>query len=238
MRLSPLYPLCLLLSALLAGPACAERILAVTETSSYTYIENGKVAGPATRLVEATLREAKLDDFEINLYPWARAYDMALREPNILIYAIARTPDREHLFKWVGQIDRVEPQFYRLSSRKDIEVQSLKEASLYRVGVVRDDMRHQYLEAQGFQRLVLSAQTGDNFRKLMNGQVDLLPMPEREARRLSLAAGIDYSSLEAVYPVTALSTGLYLAYSFATSDAIVERTRQAFEKVSKTLPSP
>ncbi|GGJ98403.1 substrate-binding periplasmic protein [Pseudomonas matsuisoli] len=231
-------PMLCLLAVFIAGPTHAERILAVTESSSYTYLENGKVSGPATRVVEATLQKAGLTDYEVTLYPWARAYDMALREPNVLIYVIARTPEREHLFKWVGKMDDTRPQFYKLADREDIHVGALEEASHYRVGVIRDDMRHQYLEQQGFERLVLSAQNSDSFRKLVNGQVDLLPLPEREARRLAVEANVDFSILQPVFSLDALSTQLYLAYSVSTSDAIVERTRQAFEQVRKALPAP
>ena len=53
--------------------------------------------------MEKTLQAAQLRDYQIRLYPWARAYDMALKEPNVLIFLIARTSARETQFKWAGR---------------------------------------------------------------------------------------------------------------------------------------
>jgi polar amino acid transport system substrate-binding protein len=217
---------------LVVGQAHAERILAVTEITSFSYLENGKVGGPATRLVEQTLKAAGLNDYQVTLYPWARAYDMALSEPNVLIYVIARTPEREPLFKWVGQFATMEPLLFKLASRNDIAPQSLEDASRYRVGVTRDDIRHKYLQTQGFKRLVVSAQNTDNFRKLLNGQIDLMPIEDREARQLCEEQHVDCADVVPAYPLPDLANGLYLAYSNATSDEIVERTRRAFNEVN------
>jgi polar amino acid transport system substrate-binding protein len=149
----------------------------------------------------------------------------------VLIYLIARTPAREPLFKWVGEMMRIEYHFYKLRERKDIAVSDLQAAKNYSVGVMRDDVRHQYLLAQGFTKLVVSAQNVDNFKKLLNQQVDLVPMPERDAVLLCEEAKIDLARLEQVYTLDGLTTGLYMAYSQSTSDDIVARTRNAFDKL-------
>lgn len=220
-----------LLLALACLNARAQPIKAVTEDTSFTYLQNGKVAGPATEVVEATLQRAGLHDYRVALYPWARAYDMAQQEPNVLIYLVARTPARELLFKWTGEIMRVEYHFYKLRTRKDIVVRNLEDAKNYTVGVMRDDVRHQYLQAQGFTKMVISAKNADNFKKLLNQQVQLVPMPARDVALLCEDAGIDCATLEKVITLDTLSTGLYMAYSRATGDAIVARSRAAFDKL-------
>jgi polar amino acid transport system substrate-binding protein len=230
--ISRLTNLCVpLLFALLGCAASAQTIRGVTEETSYSFLRDGRVAGPASEIVEATLQRAGLDDYRLAIYPWARAYDIAQQEPNVLIYLIARTPERESLFKWVGEITRIDYHFYKLRDQQDVVVPDLAAAKNYSVGVLRDDVRHQYLLAEGFTRLVVSAQNSDNFRKLLNRQVQLVPMPERDVAMLSAEAGIDFSQLEAVYTLPALSTGLYMAYSRWTADEIVARTRTAFQSV-------
>lgn len=217
-----------LLLALACLGSHAQSIKGVTEDTSYTYLQNGKVVGSASEVVDATLQRAGLDDYRLALYPWARAYDMAQREPNVLIFLIARTPEREALFKWVGELTRIEYLVYKLSERKDIVAPDLQSARNYSVGVMRDDVRHQYLQAQGFTKLVVSAQNAENFRKLLNWQVQLVPMPERDAIMLSKEAKVDFARLEPVFALDALATGLYMAYSRSTPDDIVLRTRAAF----------
>lgn len=222
---------CAIALALLATDAPAQSIHGVTEASSFTYLQAGKVAGPASEVVEASLQRAGLADYRLDLYPWARAYDMALQEPNVLIYLIARTPAREASFKWAGEFMRIDYHLYKLRERKDVVVTRLQDAKNYSIGVMRDDVRQQYLQSQGFTRLVVSAQNSDNFKKLLNRQVELVPLPEQDAALLCEEAHIDISSLEKIHTLDALSMGLYMAYSRATPDAIVERTRAAFDKL-------
>jgi polar amino acid transport system substrate-binding protein len=209
----------------------AQSIKGVTEETSYSYLQNGKVAGPASEVVEATFRRAGLNDYKLALYPWARAYDMAQQEANVLIYLIARTPGREQLFKWVGEIMHIEYHFYKLRERKDIVVGDLQSAKNYSVGVLREDVRHQHLRSKGFTKLVVSGQNSENFRKLLNKQVQLVPMPEIDAIMLCREAKVDFAGLEQVYTLDTMTTGLYMAYSRSTSDDIVARTRAAFESL-------
>ena len=220
-----------LLLALFYGSLAAQTIRGVTEDTSFSYLQNGKVAGPASEVVEATLRRAGLTDYRLALYPWARAYDMAQQEANVLIYLIARTPARETLFKWAGEIMRIDYPVYKLRERKDIVVADLDAARNYSIGVVRDDVRQQYLQAQGFTKLVVSAHNADNFKKLLNQQVALVPMPERDAMQLCADANVDFARLEVVFTIDALASGLYMAYSLSTADEIVARTRTAFNSL-------
>lgn len=220
-----------LLSSLLASPARAEAIEVVTEDSVFSYLHQGKVAGVASAIVEATLAEAGLTDYQMALYPWARAYDRARMSPNVLIYPIVRTPEREPLFNWVGEITQVRPQFYKLRDRSDIVVNKLDDARNYSVGVVRDDIRQQALQAKGFTRMVVSANNDENFRKLINRQVQLVPMPERDARLQAQAANFAFRDLEPVYSLEEQGYGLYLALSKETSPQVVQRMTIAFEKL-------
>ena len=228
--MTPRLPVCIvLLLVLLCASSHAQSIKGVTEETSYSYLKNGKVAGPASEVVEATLNRAGLNDYRLAVYPWARAYDMALQESNVLIYLIARIPAREDLFQWVGEITRIEYHFYKLRDREDIVVRDLQGAKSYSVGVLRDDVRHQYLRTQGFTKLIVSAQNADNFKKLLNQQVELIPMPEQDAILLSKEAKIDFGRLERVYTLDELTSGLYMAYSRSTSGQIVARTKASFD---------
>jgi polar amino acid transport system substrate-binding protein len=229
-------PLALFTTAMLAAacvllPARAQHIKAVTEESSYTYLRDGKVAGPATEIVEATLKRAGLTDHKLALYPWARAYDLALQEPNTLIFLIARTPARETQFKWAGEFMRIEYHLYKLRSRKDVVVRNLADAKAYAVGVMRDDVRQQYLQSRGFDKLVVSARNSDSVRMLLDGRVQLLPLPETDMVRFCREANIEPGALEKVLTLNEMTTGIYMAYSRGTLDETVARTRAAFDQL-------
>jgi len=213
---------------LLCLQAKAEPLQVVTEDSSYSELRDGRVVGVASEVVEKTLAKAGVADYHMALYPWARAYDMARLEPNVLIYPIIRSAEREPLFKWVGELDHVTPMFYKLRERRDVVVKSLQDAKNYSIGVVRDDSRQEYLEGKGFNKMVVSSNNLDNLRKLLSGQVALVPLPEREAREQCEDLHIAFEDLESVYTIDELSKGLYIALSLKTPDDTVKRITAAF----------
>lgn len=226
-----LSTLCVSATLLLSLGAQADTIQVVTEDSSYSSLKDGKVVGVASELVEQTLAKAGITDYHMSLYPWARAYDMARLEPNVLIYPIIRSDEREPLFKWVGEFDHVTPLFYKLRARHDIVIKDLQDAKHYTVGVIRDDSRQEYLDSKGFSKMVVSANNLDNLRKLLSGQVALVPMPEREAREQCDDLHINFDELESVYTLDELSKGLYVALSNKTPDDTAKRIASAFAQL-------
>ncbi|VVM43390.1 hypothetical protein PS645_00366 [Pseudomonas fluorescens] len=221
---------CLLL-AVVSLQSSAEGIDVVTEDSMYAYPSDGKVGGPGTRIVEETLRGAALTEYRLSLYPWARAYEKALHEPNVLIYPLTRTAVREDLFKWVGEIDQVAIKLYKLRGRIDIALDSLEDGKRYTVGVVRNDTKQIFLEQKGFTRLVVSTDNHDNFQKLLNEQVQLLPMSENSARLASKDAQVDFSLLEEIFTIEEQPARIYMAFSRETPDEIVDKARRSFEQL-------
>lgn len=232
-RLQPVQAvwLGLLLAISTIAAAQAQTVRAVTETTPYTFQKGDRVVGTVTEVVERTLQAAGQSDYQVRLYPWARAYDMALKEPNVLIFLIARTPARETQFQWAGEIMKIQYHLYRLKERTEVSVKTLSDARNYTIGVMRDDVRQQYLQGKGFTRLAVSAQWSDNFAKLIKRQVDLVPLTEDDASSLCQEARFDCNGLERVLTLDEASTGLYMAYSLATPEATVQKTRAAFDRL-------
>lgn len=217
--------------ALACAPLMAQTLNVVTENTPNSYLQNGRVTGPATEIVEQTLKRAGLNDYRIDLYPWARAQDLALREPFVLIYLIARTPERENRFRWIGEIKRSRYFLYGLPNRPEMRVTQLDDARNWTIGVVRDDVRQQALLKRGFSRLAVSAQPLENFRKLLFRQVDLVVLTEGEAKVLCAEARPDCSGVARLLPLDDIAVELYMAYSMTTPEDIAARTRTAFESL-------
>jgi polar amino acid transport system substrate-binding protein len=213
------------------GAAAGQTLQVVTEETPYTFMRNGKVAGTATEVVEKTLHRAGVTDYRLNIYPWARAYDMARNEPNVLIFLIARTPAREAQFQWLGEFMKMEYHLYKLKDDTEVVVHQLADARAYVVGVTRDDLRQQYLQSKGFTKLVVSAQNADNFRKLVNRQIQIIPLPEQDKHVLCAELKFDCAKLEKLLTLDELSAGLYLATGPQTPPATVERVRGAFNQL-------
>ncbi|MBB2485971.1 transporter substrate-binding domain-containing protein [Mitsuaria sp. WAJ17] len=220
-------------SVALAAPPAPPQVVAVTEPTSYAYMEQGQLKGNSVAFVELSLRRAGLQPYQSMLVPWARAYDMALKEPNVLIYLLARTPEREPLFEWVGELLRLRYRLYGLKAREDLQLHSMADARDLRVGVVRDDVRHQRLKALGFTRLVVSSDISETLRQLRRGQVDLVPMGARDLAENCRLMGLDCAQFRLVLPLPELDVSAYMAFSRGTPVAKIQALRKAYEALRR-----
>ena len=225
-----------LLSCFALGAVAAAEIRIVTEElPPYNMTQDGRLTGMSTEVVEAVLEEIGVEA-SIQSMPWARAYDIALNNENVLIYSITRTVQREKLFKWVGV---VAPMNWYLYARpgSGIELKTLDDARRYQIATVKEDAGEQYLIAKGFsvgKNLQSNNKYAYNYEKFKLGRVDLWISIELNAMYLIRQAGEKPS--EVVLPVLRLPDlgnggGLNMAFSPQTSDAVVERFRQGLETI-------
>lgn len=211
----------------------AQKITVVTEDyPPFNYMDSSKkITGVSTDVVEEILKRAKLD-YQLGMYPWARAYQMAQDAPNVVIYSIGRSEKRETLFKWVDVIAPYDVYVYRLKSRNDIKATDLASLKSFKMGAVRDDVRAQFLEKEGF-KLELVTDDSANAKKLAGGRIDLFPTDELGLVALYKRDGLDPNSVVKVLKLDALSSGLYMAFSKQTSDDIVNKCKAALAEMKK-----
>lgn len=220
-----------------AVAAFGAEIKVVTESwPPYTFCEDGKVKGVVTEVVDETLKRSGLD-YSIEIYPWARAYDMAKSNENVLIYTIFRLPNREKLFKWI-QIEGlyVDMFLFRPKHRTDIAITTIEEAKDYRVGVTRETSTHHFLLDKGFVE-------GANLFPVNSEEQNTLKSSPKSMRidlttgdRLSLVHGLKEANLLADYwvaQVPLFQKDFYMAFGADTSDEIVETVRKAFREMKE-----
>ena len=219
----------------LAARADAQSIRVLTEEfPPYNFSANGKITGFSTEVVQAVLKEAKIEGTFQSL-PWARAYETAQDSENVLIYSIARNPLREKLFKWVGVI--APTQYYLFSTpQRKLKLERLDDAKNYQIATVNEDAGEQFLMAHGFakgQNLQSSVKYELNYEKLKRGRVDLWIMPELVAVFLARQAGDDPSkTLARSYAINELGNdGYYMAFGIQTPDALVTRLSRALATI-------
>lgn len=214
-----------------------EPLRVVTELSPpHQTLENGEVAGLSTQLVRETLREANLSaSFE--MYPWARAFRIASSQPNILIYNIARTEEREKQFHWIGKVAAYQLGFVALRHRQDIHIQQLDDARRYTVAIQRDDLSASFLSQQGFRtgnELVLVADIKESWQLLLNGKVDLVIDDAVALGNMAKSLSIEKEDVRFVYAIPQLEVQSWLAASRLTPSPIVEQLQQAHARVTET----
>ena len=201
--------------ALLYGLLCLVSFKAVSEPNNeitvvteqwppYKYLSSsGKVIGSATKIVEETLQQANIP-YTLNMYPWARAYKTALEKPNVLIYSILRSPQREKLFHWICPLNTIQYHFFKLSDRKDIKVNSINDVKQYSLGLIRDSYMHNHLKNIGFiegEHIQITGNNQANIKLLLAERVDLIiDTHENISLRLKTLSATS-NKLTAIFPI-------------------------------------
>lgn len=221
-------------------PAFALEISALTESlPPLNYEQDGKVVGFSSELLDLMAKEANITVAK-QVLPWPRAYDMVGRQSNTLIYSLARTPEREALFNWVGPISARRIVLYRLSDRSDISLKSLDDARAYRIGVVRESASAKGLIKMGFPinglqdemgpGLDLGVQDESNMKKFMARRFDLLVSLDWAAAYNAKNVGLSPDDLQ---PALVLDESLSYWYglSLRTDPEVAKKLNAALQKI-------
>jgi len=219
--------------------AAAEPALRIVteELPPYNMTQDGRMTGMSTEVVQAVLKEIKVQA-SIQSMPWARAYELALNDSNVLIYSIARTPERESLFQWVGAIAPTRWYLYSLADRP-VKLDSLEDARGHQIATVNQDVGEQYLISKGFrigEELQSSTKYEHNYRKLKVDHVEMWISNELNAQYLVRQNGENPATmLVRSLPIPDLSSdaGLSMAFSRKTPVETVEKFRAGLEAIRR-----
>jgi polar amino acid transport system substrate-binding protein len=205
------------------------------ELPPYNMTRDGRITGMSTEVVEAVLKEVGMQA-SIQSMPWARAYELALNDSNVLIYSIVRTPARDALFQWVGAIAPTRMFLFSLAERP-VHLNSLEDARGYQIATVNQDVGEQYLVSKGFtigKELQSSNKYEHNYRKLKVDHVELWISNELNALYLTRQNGEDPAKvLIRSLPLPELSDeeGLSMAFSRKTPVETVEKFRAGLQTI-------
>jgi polar amino acid transport system substrate-binding protein len=199
--------------------AHAQLRLLSEEFPPITFTEQGQARGLAVEIVQEIQRRqgTKLG---IEFMPWARAFREAKGAGEVALFSMARTPEREKQFKWVGPIVTFYSSIYA-PAQGGMRLRSLDDAKrVSSVLVVRDWFTFEELKTLGFKNLESVSDPVTAIKMLLAKRAPLfaterLSMPETLAK-----AGIAADSLEIVYSY-ASSEG-YIAFSLDTPDELVK----------------
>jgi polar amino acid transport system substrate-binding protein len=189
------------------------------------YVKNGALVGPSVEMVQEIQRRIGSTE-EIQVYPWARAYQIAQKEENVVLFGMSHTPSRENKFKWVGPL-ATKRDILVAKKGSNLVINSLEDAKkVRRIGVLRDDTKEEFLEMHGFSNLERVSDERKNAQKLMLGRIDLWVFKKPGLKTVCELAGVDYDAVEEVFHLR--ETKVDIVFSLKTPDAVVERWRAAF----------
>lgn len=186
----------------------------------------GEPVGIAVDLLnEMFLLTDGLPPVDIEVTPWSRAYREVRETPGTILFSMTRTPEREDLFKWVGPIARTS---VALITKVGTESSDLKALS---IGVVRDDVAHQTLNALDIGDYALSFERNISsmIRKLSNGRLDAIAYESNVTRYAMRRSGIPANDF---YDARILLSGdVYYAFHKSFDDEYLKRLQLALDQL-------
>ncbi|HDS62959.1 MAG TPA: transporter substrate-binding domain-containing protein, partial [Methanofollis liminatans] len=198
----------------------------------YNYLEDGTLQGISVDLLEAITERIgeKVSRDAIRLVAWAEGYEAALTQNATVLFTMARTPEREMSFKWVGPIstDR-----YVLFAGRDRAVAGPDDLKDYRIGVIAGDIAGQQLLDLGVtpDRLVEKTNVSAIIAGLESGEIDLWCYPEAGGRRFAEEATGNAYTYAVVFTLQDLDN--YYAFSRDVPDETVRSFQQALDALKQ-----
>jgi polar amino acid transport system substrate-binding protein len=212
----------------------ADLVLLTENFPPYNMAKNGKnfaqdenINGIAVDIVREMFKRADITYSLTLRFPWERIYKLALEKPGYGVFVMARLPDREKLFKWVGPIG---PDDWIMLAKADskISLETLEDARKYKIGAYKGDAIAETLAKQGLKPIVV-LRDQDNAKKLTSGQIDLWATGDPAGRYLARQDGV--TGLKTVLRFN--SAELYLALNKDVPDETVAKLQAALDQLRK-----
>ena len=219
--------LCIAIVLLAVKPCVSEKLTILTENlPPLNYLDNGRLVGPSVEIVQEIQR--RIGSIEkIQVYPWARAYKIALDKENIVLFGTTQTKQRQQLFKWVGPL-AIKRDILLARKEAQITINNLEDAKkVRRIGTLRDDTRERLLMREGFENLESVSDEQKNAQKLAMGRIDLWAYKVPGYKTVCRLAGVDPEELVEVYHLRQIAVSI--AFSKRTADAVVAKWDSAFK---------
>lgn len=198
----------------------------------FNYRDEGRLKGISIDILNGMLKEmnATISSNNVRHLPWARAYKTVLQTPGTCLFVMTRTPDREHLFRWVGPIM---PTTIAIMAPKSAHliIRQLADLKKYTIAALPDDIGHTLLVKNGqpLAKLTTNPYAEGIIEMMLKKRVDAWAYEESVASFFIRKCGHDPHEFESVFVLT--QAELYFAFNIETPDHIISTFQRAFDTI-------
>lgn len=237
-RVLTLPILCSVLLSVPTGKAVAQTLNIYTEQMppfNFKSADN-KVEGINIDLLKAVL-DAENIRYNIELYPWSRAYKLVQRDRRGGIISTVKMPSRLDKFKWVGPFVSIRngADLYRLTTRTDIKINSSEDLKHYITGYVRGGVYEDMLRNKGLddKHLFGFPSSTDYYKMLFNNKLDLVVGTENTIKAALAVQGYPSAHVTKVYSLEDIG-GIYLALNLKVPNRLVKKLNRRLLKIKES----
>lgn len=200
----------------------------------YQYIEsNGELTGYSYEVVKALLEEVGVQS-RISVLPWARAYKIASKRKNTLIFSVAKTASRMPYFHWIGKIHAEKYIFLSLKDNQHVKAENLEQVKKYRTSVTRSTVTDQLLTQLAFPKIERTANFNQSFEMLFRKRVDLVVATREALKYYQPNTSVDTKELREVFKLDNYSSDIYIAVNIFSDSELVKKLEVAFKKLENS----
>jgi polar amino acid transport system substrate-binding protein len=202
------------------------------ESAPDNFTENGVLKGVSVEVLHEIWKIMGVSRQPVEVLPWARGYRETLEMPGTVLFATARIPEREALFKWVGPIRT--SRFVLIAHRNSkIWISSPQELQDYKIGTVIDDIGEKLLTDLGIPLSKLDRATSSiqNLEKFRKGRFELMPFSESGVSTVLKSQGMNPKNYRVVYTLS--EKQIHFAFHKDTPDSTVLKFQQALDTLKK-----
>ncbi len=169
---------------------------------------------------------------EIKVFPWKRGYDITLNKKGYALFLTTKSKKREDLFKWVGPISSMRLVFFKNASRKDLKINSLKDAKkVDSIAVAQKTISHEKLTEYKFQNLKVNALANYSLTKLKENKVDLYPVEYHAFMYKLKKMGLDKKIIPVNMKEAIYESKLYIAFNKQTDNTIINKWQKVLDEI-------
>ncbi|MFZ6818349.1 substrate-binding periplasmic protein [Undibacterium sp. Ji22W] len=207
-------------------------IRAVTHADAfpYNYQYNQQIKGLVFDIANALTSRIGYT-LKAEAQPWTRALQTAKDNPSILVFSVARNPDREEFYYWIGPITNSEVWLFKLKRRNDIQLKSIDDIRTYTIGDIASSSTVTLLTQYGA-KIDTAPSNVSNCRKFKNGRVDLIPSDPNGIKMFLQTCDLRIDEIEKTLHLPR-DTSLYIALGKTTPKALVDQLNAEFQTMSK-----
>lgn len=202
------------------------------EWAPFNYEKKGVAAGISVDILEAVFRNLGVNRSraDVRIVPLAEGFHAAQKGPGKVLFAIARTPERDPLYKWAGPFTTASFVLYA-PMRSNITLTSDRDLHRYSIGAVLASIENDLLAQRGVAaaRVVNRKTPEELLRMLEAGEIDLWATGDLAGRYQMLQTAKNPDAFESVYTLS--KNDLYFIFSKDVPDALVDAFKQALGAV-------
>lgn len=195
------------------------------------YQEDGRLTGVGVELTRLLLEAVGHPD-NIQVLPWARAVKNIDHKPNHILFAMARTAEREMKYQWVGPLFSDSVYLFQLKDNSTVYNSFERARHAEFIAVTRDFPEQIFLEDLNFSNLILTNSPKQSVKMLMTARVPLMVSGAAVMDDLVKNTGYDPANIKRTR-LKIYSTDLYLAFSSNIPKQEVKRWQIALDKIKK-----